>query len=64
MKKQNLSQRLRSLLMSRAFRCGGYSVLLTALIILLVLAVNHLAAILETILFHVCIKSCIFALIY
>ena len=48
MKNQNLSQRLRSLLMSRAFRCGGYSALLTALIILVVLAVNHLAAILET----------------
>ena len=48
MKNQNLSQRLRSLLLSRAFRCGGYSALLTALIILLVLAVNHLAAILET----------------
>ena len=48
MKKQSFSQCLRSLLMSRTFRCGGYSALLTALIILLVLAVNHLAAILET----------------
>ena len=35
MKKDSLSGRIRALLTSRKFRCGGYSVLLTALIILM-----------------------------
>ena len=47
MKKELLSGRIRALLASRKFRCGGYSVLLTALIILMLLALNHLAALLE-----------------
>lgn len=47
MKNEKLSQRLRALAANRRLRCGGYSVLLTALIILSVAAVNHLAGLLE-----------------
>ena len=47
MSKNRIFRRIRTLLLNKIIRCGGYSVLLTALIILMLLALNHLAVLLE-----------------